>query len=168
MVTSPVVQLISGLISWSHGSPRIRFFWPQFTTRNSLFFLVLVIWRWRATLWWITLPWLALLSMFCALSGWESHCIWYPLFLTRFWSIKSPVALLLTRARMSTICASLFTKMETGMQMDFSSGSDTNTGAIISRGKDIGTFLQPKNPQLLLSWQWLPFPPSLHLLQQSR
>ena len=49
----------------------------------------------------------------------------------------------------STIYAPLFAKMEMGMQMDFSSGSDTNTGVIISGGKDIDTFLQSKNPQFL-------------------
>ena len=43
------------------------------------------------------------------------------------------------------ICAPSFAKTEMGMQMDFSSGSDTNTGVIISGGKDIDTFLQSKN-----------------------
>ena len=46
------------------------------------------------------------------------------------------------------ICAPSFAKIEMGMQMDFSSGSDTNIGAIISEGKDVNTFLQSKNPQL--------------------
>ena len=69
IVTSPMVQLMRGLISWSQGSPRIKFSWPQLTTRNSLFFSVLEIWRWRVTLWQITPPWFALLSTFCALSG---------------------------------------------------------------------------------------------------
>ena len=44
------------------------------------------------------------------------------------------------------ICAPLFAKMEMEMQMDFLSGSDTNTEAIISGGKDVDTFLWSKNP----------------------
>ena len=59
--------------------------------------------------------------------------------------IKSPVALLLTRVKVSMICAPSFAKMETGIQIDFSSGSDTNTGAIVSEGKDVDT-LWSKNP----------------------
>ena len=47
---------------------------------------------------------------------------------------------------MSMICAPSFAKMEIGMQIDFSSGSDMNTGAIVSRGKDVDTFLWCKNP----------------------
>ena len=70
-------------------------------------------------------------------------------FLTKSQLIKPLVALLSTRAKVSMICTSSFAKMEMEMQMDFSSGSDTNTGAIISGGKDIDTFLQSKNPQLL-------------------
>ena len=62
--------------------------------------------------------------------------------------MKSPVALLSTRVKVSMICAPSFAKMEIGMRIDFSSGSDMNTGAIVSRGKDVDTFLQSKNPQL--------------------
>ena len=54
---------------------------------------------------------------------------------------KITTVLLLTRAKVSMICAPSFTKMEMGMQMDFSSGSNTNIGVIISGGKDIDTFL---------------------------
>ena len=168
MVTSPVVQSMRGLFSWSHSSPRIRFSCPQFTTKNSVFFLVSAMWRWRVTLWWIIPPWLALPSIFYALSGWKSLCIWYPFFLTRFQSIKSPVPPLSTRAKVSTICAPSFTKMEMGMQMDFSFGSDTNTGAIISGGKNVDIFLWSKSPWLVQFWWWLLFPPFLHLLQWSR
>ena len=164
----PSGPINEGLISWSQDSPRIRFSWPQLTTRNSLFSSVLAIQRWRVTLWQITPPWLAFPSTFCALSGWESLCSWYPLFLARSWSIKSPIAPLSTRVKVSMICAPSFAKIEMGMWMDFSSGSDTNIGAIFSGGKDVDTFLQSKNPWLPQPWWWLPFPPFLCLLQQSR
>ena len=150
MVTSPVVQSIRGLVSWSQGSPRIRFSWPQLTTRNSLFSSVSAIRRWRVTLWRIIPPWLVLPSIFCAFRGWESLCSWYPFFFAKSQSIKSLIALLSTRAKVSMICAPSFTKMEIGMQIGFSSGSDMNTGAIVSRGKDVDIFLQSKNPRLPL------------------
>ena len=73
-------------------------------------------------------------------------------FFIKSWSIKSLVAPLSTKAKMSMICAPSFTKMEMEMQMDFSSGSDTNTGAIISGDKDVDTFLQSKNPRFLQLW----------------
>ena len=168
IVTSPVVQSMRGLTSWSQGSPRIRFSWPHLTTRNTLFSSVSAIQRWRVTLWQIIPPWLALPSTFCAFRGWKSLCSWYPFFLAKSWSMKSPVASLSTKAKVSTICAPLFTKMKIGMWIDFSSGSDMNTGAIIFRGKDIDTFLQSKNPQLPQPWWWLLFPPFLRLLRQSR
>ena len=126
MITSPVVQSMRGLVSWSQDSPRIRFSCPQLTTRNSLFSLISAIWRWRVTLWWTIPPWLALLSTFCTFSSWESLCSWYPFFLAKSWSMKSPVAPLSTRAKVSMICAPSFAKIEIGMWIDFSSESDNN------------------------------------------
>ena len=149
VVTSPVAQLTSELISWSHGSPKIRFSCPQFTTKNSLFSSVLAIGRWGVIVWQMAPPWLAFPSTFCALNGWESLCIWYPFLLIKSQSIQSPIAPLLTRAKVSMICAPSFTKMKMWTWMDFSSGSDTNIGAIISGGNNLDTFLQSKNP-------WLP------------
>ena len=59
--------------------------------------------------------------------------------------MKSPVALLSTRAKVSMICAPSLAKMEIGMRIDFSSGSNMNTGAIVSRDKNVDTFLRSKN-----------------------
>ena len=169
IVTSPMVQSMRGLTSRSQGSPKIRFSWPQLTTRNTFFLLSFSNPEVEG---YFVADYSSLIStsihVLCFKQLGESLCSWYPFFLAKSWSMKSPVAPLSTRVKVLMICAPLFAKMEIEMWIDFSSESDMNIGAIVSGGKDVDTFLQSKNPWLPWPWWWPLFPPFLHLLWQSR